>query len=491
MAKIFVSSTFKDLKDYREKVQLLIRQMNHEDVAMEYYVAEDRRPVDKCLEDVAACDLYIGIFAWRYGYIPKGYDKSITELEYRKAVETGKKCHIFLLHEDAPWLPKFVDKGDDAQKIDGLRKELSDNYTVSFFKSPDQLGSLVGPSIHNWEIKLGIASEKRDEITEIDIEGYTKAIERKYETLDLDTLTPSQKEDYLRVQLSNVFVEQNVREKSPPMELPKEVGRKIQEEWDIDAEILPEGVTIEDIKQANVSYYSKTPIPVLDAIIDKRNKYLVILGDPGSGKSTLARYILLSILNIHQDEKLNKRFNGYLPLLIELREFIGLCSRDECKTFLDNFHYHGENHGYHLTKEGIHNYLKENEKALVIFDGLDEVFDLREWENINHMIAGFAVDYPKVQIIVTSRSVGYKPRILSDAGFHVLTLQDFEEEQIKTFLDKWYSIALYENEEEIKEKKERIIRSLKESPSIRHLARNPLLLTILTIIGKHQELPKE
>jgi len=491
MAKIYVSSTFKDLEVCRKKVRLVLRQMNHEDVAMEYYVAEDRRPVDKCLEDVAECDLYVGIFAWRYGYIPPEYDKSITELEYRKAVETGKKCHIFLLHEDALWPPRYVDKGDDAQKIDDLRKELSEKYTVSFFKTPEELGSSLGPSVHNWEKEFGIVSVKKGAIPEIDIESYTKAIERKYKTLDLDTLTPSQKENYLKVLLSNVFVEQNVREKTPPMELPKEVWRKIQEEWDIDAEFLPEGLTIDDIKQANVSYYSKTPIPVLDAITDNKNKYLVILGDPGSGKSTLARYILLSILNIHQDAKLNERFNGYLPLLIELREFIGLCSENKCKTFLDNFHHLGETQGYHLTKEGIHRYLKENENALVIFDGLDEVFDSKEWENINHMIAGFAVDYPKVRIIVTSRIVGYKPNILSDAGFHHFTIQEFEEEQIKVFLDKWYSIALHENQEEIKEKKERIIKSLEESPSIRQLAGNPLLLTILTIIGKHQELPRE
>ena len=491
MARIYVSSTFKDLEECREKVRLVLRQMNHEDVAMEYYVAEDRRPVDKCLDDVAACDLYVGVFAWRYGYIPPGYDKSITELEYRKAVETGKKCHIFLLHEDALWPPKFVDKGDDAEKIDDLRKELSEKYTVSFFKTPEELGSLVGSSVHNWEKEFGIVSAKKGVIPKIDIEGYTKAIELKYKTLDLDTLTPSQKEDYLRVLLSNVFVEQNVREKTPPMELPREVWSKIQEEWDIDSEFLPEGLTIDDIKQANVSYYSKTPVPVLDAITDNKNKYLVILGDPGSGKSTLARYILLSILDIHQDAKLNERFNGYLPLLIELREFIGLCSENKCKTFLDNFHHLGETQGYHLTREGIHTYLKENENALVIFDGLDEVFDPKEWENINHMIAGFALDYPKVRIIVTSRIVGYKPNILSDAGFHHFTIQEFEEEQIKVFLDKWYSIALYENQEEIKEKKERIIKSLEESPSIRQLAGNPLLLTILTIIGKHQELPRE
>lgn len=141
MARIYVSSTFKDLEECSKKVELVVRQMKHEDVAMEYYVAEDRRSVDKCLADVAACDAYIGIFAWRYGYIPPGYDKSITELEYRKAVETNKKCHIFLLHEDAPWPRKFVDKGDDAQKIDNLRKELSEKYNASFFKTPDGLGS--------------------------------------------------------------------------------------------------------------------------------------------------------------------------------------------------------------------------------------------------------------------------------------------------------------------------------------------------------------
>ena len=62
MAKIYVSSTFKDLEKCREKVRLVLRQMNLEDVAMEYYVAEDRCPVDKCLEDVAECDLYVGIF---------------------------------------------------------------------------------------------------------------------------------------------------------------------------------------------------------------------------------------------------------------------------------------------------------------------------------------------------------------------------------------------------------------------------------------------
>jgi hypothetical protein len=100
MAKVYVSSTYLDMQECRRQVVLLLRRMGHEDVAMEYYVAEDQRPVDKCLADVAACDLYVGIFAWRYGWVPKENNPeelSITEMEYRQAVRTGKTCLIFLL----------------------------------------------------------------------------------------------------------------------------------------------------------------------------------------------------------------------------------------------------------------------------------------------------------------------------------------------------------------------------------------------------------
>ena len=44
MARIFVSSTFKDLEECREKVRLNLKRMGHEDIAMEYFVAEDKRP---------------------------------------------------------------------------------------------------------------------------------------------------------------------------------------------------------------------------------------------------------------------------------------------------------------------------------------------------------------------------------------------------------------------------------------------------------------
>jgi hypothetical protein len=70
VARIYVSSTYGDLHVHREGVYRVLRQLGHDVVAMEDYVAADQRPLDKCLADVAACDLYLGIFAHRYGYIP-------------------------------------------------------------------------------------------------------------------------------------------------------------------------------------------------------------------------------------------------------------------------------------------------------------------------------------------------------------------------------------------------------------------------------------
>jgi len=58
---------------------------------MEGYAASEERPLDACLKDVKDRDIYVGMFAWRYGYIPpkehgNAAGLSITECEYRRAL---------------------------------------------------------------------------------------------------------------------------------------------------------------------------------------------------------------------------------------------------------------------------------------------------------------------------------------------------------------------------------------------------------------------
>jgi hypothetical protein len=492
MAKVYVSSTRLDLKEYREAVSKAIRRAGHVDVAMEYYVAEHRPPVERCLEDVAGSDLYVGLFAWRHGWIPEEDNPSrlsITEMEYRRAAESGKQCLVFLLSDEAPWPLKFVDS--DRKRIEALRDELGAKHSSGPpFKTPDELGRLVGEAIRQWEKEHGHVPP-RPSIPELNLDAYFNALTRRYQHLDLDALTPPQRDENLRQRLREIFVEQNVRENPPPVELPKEVWEKLQRDRELHAEDLPAGVTPEDVLRARESYFEKPSRPVLDALTDPAHQRSVILGDPGSGKSTLARYLLLSLLGVEGDEKLRRAFEGHLPLLVELRSYAGLCSKVKDSSFLDFVEFMSESEGWGLDRNALEHYLKEDGRAVVVFDGLDEIFDPEEREAAARRIAGFAASYPKARVVVTSRVIGYRRKVLTDADFSHFTLQDLDERQAEQFIDRWYALALDERPEEARARRERIMRSFKDSPSIRQLAGNPMLLTIMAIIGKNQELPRE
>lgn len=145
MKKVYVSSTYKDLIDYRRAAYAALRKMRFDVISMEDYVAKDQRTVARCQADVAACDLYVGIFAWRYGFIPEEDNpdnKSITELEYRTAREEGKTCLIFLLDKNVAWKPELMDsftgENEAGRRIEEFRTDLN-TQSPSLFKSPDDL----------------------------------------------------------------------------------------------------------------------------------------------------------------------------------------------------------------------------------------------------------------------------------------------------------------------------------------------------------------
>jgi hypothetical protein len=151
MSRIYISSTYSDLKEARGAVAGALRKLTYDVVAMEDYSASDERPLDRCLADVAACDIYVGILAWRYGYVPPGRTKSITELEFREADRLQRPTLFFLLHEDAPWPRSKIDR--DHLPIEALRAEVSRDFLVGFFETTDQLSALVATAVTKIEGK--------------------------------------------------------------------------------------------------------------------------------------------------------------------------------------------------------------------------------------------------------------------------------------------------------------------------------------------------
>jgi hypothetical protein len=145
MSKIYISSTYQDLRSAREAVYKVLRKLGHDVISMEDYVACDERPLGKCLADVSQCDIYVGIIAWRYGYIPPSQSSSITELEFRMAQSKKICCLLFLLDESAPWPRNEMDK--DTTRIEAFRSELMTDFLVSTFTTSEELGSLVSVAV--------------------------------------------------------------------------------------------------------------------------------------------------------------------------------------------------------------------------------------------------------------------------------------------------------------------------------------------------------
>jgi len=92
-------------------------------------------------------------------------------------------------------------------------------------------------------------------------------------------------------------------------------------------------------------------------------------------------------------------------------------------------------------------------------------------------------------VIITSRWLGYKAQRLRDAGFRHFILQDLEIEQIQEFIERWHE--LFTDQLDNLRKKERLIKAIQDSKAIRELAGNPLLLTMMAILNRNQELPRD
>jgi HEAT repeat protein len=490
MARVYVSSTYQDLRECREGVRLALQRLRQEDVAMETYVAEPERPVDKCLKDVAACDLYIGVFAWRYGHVPEGSSRSVTEMEYRTAVQHGKDRLIFLLEEHAPWPWSMIEKGPGTERIEALRDELKREHLCSFFSTAQELATLVTSAVANWLSGQGREVAGHGTIAPAELDGYYERLQQQYGRLDLDALTPPQREEYLQIGLRSVFVEPSVRENPPLLELPKELWQKLQAEGEFQEGDLPAGFDLEDLRRAREVYERKPRRPAIDVLTDHGAQRVVLLGDPGGGKSTLARYLVLSLTTPEGDRRLSA-LRSHLPLLIELRSYAVLQAKGQHETFLEYLDHLARTEGLGLRQDTLDAYLTQDGRALVVFDGLDEVLDPEERDTIARQIAGFAVRYPKARVLVTSRIIGYRRATLADARFTHYTLQDLDEGQIGEFLTSWYALALHDRPKDAEPRRQRLQVAVQESRPIRELAGNPLLLTILAIISKHQELPRE
>jgi hypothetical protein len=145
--KLFLSSTFLDLREHRVATAQALERLGQGLSRMEVFNARPQEPRSASLEEVQSSDALVGVYAHRYGFVPKGSTTSITEQELRYAITHGKPVFCFVVDETHPWPPKWIDEGQDRAKLNRLKDFVSEHYTVERFTTADDLALKVSASL--------------------------------------------------------------------------------------------------------------------------------------------------------------------------------------------------------------------------------------------------------------------------------------------------------------------------------------------------------
>jgi tetratricopeptide (TPR) repeat protein len=134
----------RDLPEYREAAKDACLHVGMMPRRAEELVAQDRDPVRACLELVDQADVYVGIYAWRYGTIVEPHGTSITELEYDRAVQRGIPILAFIMKDGAHVTRDMVEATEAAQaKLEAFKAKVAQTRLVQWFDSPEDLRSHV------------------------------------------------------------------------------------------------------------------------------------------------------------------------------------------------------------------------------------------------------------------------------------------------------------------------------------------------------------
>ena len=147
--QFFISSTYENLKEERNKAIQAILTMNQFPIGMEMFSAADDDQWKIIKEAIDSSDFYILIIGNRYGSIEETTGISYTEKEFDYAVERKIPVLAFIVDSSVSMIPDRFDS--DPQKIAKLsvfkEKVKQSGRYVKFWKNVDNLETLISQPI--------------------------------------------------------------------------------------------------------------------------------------------------------------------------------------------------------------------------------------------------------------------------------------------------------------------------------------------------------
>jgi Domain of unknown function (DUF4062) len=154
--RVFVSSTFEDLREHRKHVIGALRLAGMDVEAMEEFSASSRSPSEFCSERMKRCNLCVLLVGFRRGDRPPESNQSFTQNEYQEAIDRGIDVLPFILKDSpeiaASW-PSALDERANDEEVDAWRKQLKSRHVVrEFGVEPPSIN--IDSAIAHWVVEI-------------------------------------------------------------------------------------------------------------------------------------------------------------------------------------------------------------------------------------------------------------------------------------------------------------------------------------------------
>lgn len=97
--RVFVSSTYYDLRTVRDDLDRFIREVGYEPIRHErghISYGKDDRPEEYAYKEIDFCDIVVCVIGGRFGTTSSDGTSSITQKELRSSIERGKQVYVFV-----------------------------------------------------------------------------------------------------------------------------------------------------------------------------------------------------------------------------------------------------------------------------------------------------------------------------------------------------------------------------------------------------------
>ncbi len=142
--KVFLSSTGRNLHEYREAVYKAISKMKEfKCVRMENFGANVSTPLSTSLNELKSCEVFVGIVGVFYGCAPSEDSKSFTEHEYDSATSNDIPRLMFVTADDFPFPAALREKDEVWDKQKKFRNKILGGQVIDKAETPDKLATNV------------------------------------------------------------------------------------------------------------------------------------------------------------------------------------------------------------------------------------------------------------------------------------------------------------------------------------------------------------